>query len=96
MQCKSGDHIQTGHIQFPKILPNNICRVIAMGDWEKCEDGEETYNALMKKTNEIDAIVFLGDMAYNLNKNNGEKGNEFLAFAQGLISTIPFQVSYHY
>jgi len=37
--------------------------------------------------------VFLGDQGYDLFKEQGKLGNEFLHFAKPITSAIPFQVS---
>jgi len=39
-----------------------------------------------------DAVVFLGDQGYDLHKEQGKVGNNFMNFAKPVTSAIPFQV----
>lgn len=90
--CQFNNFKQVGDIQFPKITENNLSRIITFGDWSNTGKGKETYNQLLKYTKDADAIVFLGDLSYDLYNKKGEVGNEFMNFAQKVTSAIPFQV----
>jgi len=48
---------------------------------------------LQKYISDSDALLFLGDMSYDLSKENGEKGNDFFEFAMNVTSSIPFQIT---
>ncbi len=52
----------------------------------------EDFNHKIDQNDQIDAILFLGDMAYNLQTNQGETGNQFLEYIRDVTSKIPFQV----
>lgn len=82
--------IVTSNIQFPK--SKSVTKIIAFGDWAKSHDGEMTRKYVEGKSSKIDAVLQLGDQAYNLQDNNGHQGNEYLEFIQPLTSKIPFQV----
>lgn len=43
--------------------------------------------------NSTDSIAFLGDLAYDLNDENGQRGNNFLKFINNVTLNIPFQLS---
>jgi len=92
MTCVYEENIHTLDIQFPKVTQNNVCKVIAFGDWCKSDNGGNTLKRLAEYAKDTDAVVFLGDMAYDLDTKDGEVGNDFLKFAQGVTSAIPFQV----
>lgn len=90
--CDYNSYEKTGNIQFPKTRSNNISKLIVFGDWSKSIKGIETLNILKKKIQDNDVLLFLGDIAYDLNYLLGKVGNEFLSFAKEITSVIPFQV----
>ena len=55
-------------------------------------DGDLSLHHLKKESKKIDAILFLGDIAYNLNFYKGRKGNDFLEFMRPVSSRVPFMV----
>ncbi len=79
-----------GSIQFPK--QSNYTNIITYGDWSKCVDGTYNKNYIESKINTTDAIVYLGDQAYDMNEDDGQVGNDYLYFAKSVTSSIPFQV----
>ena len=48
---------------------------------------------MTKYINKTDAIAFLGDLAYDLNDENGQRGNNFMKFINNITLNIPFQLS---
>jgi hypothetical protein len=89
--CSSQEYNYTQKIQFPKHKPGET-KILSVGDWDK-KNGQFTYDLLNKKIPYSDAIVFLGDMAYDINDFNGRIGNDFLKWAINITSSIPFQVN---
>jgi len=89
---KNTTYKEYGDIQFPKTTADNHSKIITFGDWSKTDKGIETYKLLMKNIVDTDAIVFVGDISYDLYKKNGEVGNDFLNFTQPFTSAIPFQM----
>jgi len=79
-------------VKFPKNSPNSPSKILALGDWSKSKRGQETLEQLSKNVKDSDALVFLGDMAYDLDNQHGQVGNEFLKFIKEVTSTVPFQV----
>jgi hypothetical protein len=71
-----------------------MTRIITFGDWSICKEGNFSKEFLLEAIDNIDSIAFLGDMAYDLNSNEGEKGNEFLEFSRNITSKVPFMVYY--
>ena len=92
-QSQSTSIKKTGYVQFPKKTDNNSSKIISFGDWSKAPSGETTYKSLLLNKKDTDAIVFLGDMSYDLYRDNGEVENTFLNWTQELTSSVPFQVS---
>jgi len=41
----------------------------------------------------VDAILFLGDQAYNFQDQEGRQGDGYLEFIKSVTSKIPFQVN---
>ena len=64
MTCVYEENIHTLDIQFPKVTQNNVCKVIAFGDWCKSDNGGNTLKRLAEYAKDTDAVVFLGDIAY--------------------------------
>ena len=47
----------------------------------------------MEKTmKDTDALVLLGDQAYNFDKKQGKVGNDFMNFIKPITSSLPYQV----
>jgi hypothetical protein len=81
-------------ITFPK-NSKSLTKIATFGDWSRCEDGIEAYNFLSKNilAKNYDALVTLGDYAYNLTTENGEVGNDFLQWISPITSYLPFMVT---
>ena len=52
-----------------------------------------TKELLTEYAPKIDAIVLLGDQAYDMNDEEGKVGNDFLTFAKSITSNVPYQVN---
>jgi len=52
-----------------------------------------TINLLKKQISNIDSILFLGDMAFDLITFDGLNGNNFMKFINPITSQVPFMVS---
>lgn len=70
-----------------------MTNVLAFGDWGECELGKSSLDLIRKYKNKTDAIIFLGDLAYDLNDENGQRGNNFMKFIANVTSTTPFQLT---
>lgn len=57
------------------------------------KEGDLSLNHLKRISSKIDAILFLGDMAYNLDYDEGRKGNKFLEYITPVTSLAPFMVN---
>jgi hypothetical protein len=79
---------------FPKNIDKNVTKLMAFGDWSICEYGNYSKAFIEKNLNTTDAVVYLGDLAYDLDTDNGEKGNTFLEYARNVSSKVPFMVLY--
>jgi hypothetical protein len=66
--------------------------LLAFGDWSVSEYGEASKKLIKKYLNQIDGIMYLGDLAYDLQDENGQIGNLFLEFITDISSKVPFQV----
>lgn len=78
-------------ITFPQ---NHDTKVLAYGDWSKCEDGRRSMKLLMEliSKNKYDAMILLGDYAYDLanSKNKDlDLGNSFLEWVIPVTSLLP-------
>jgi len=76
---------------FPK--EKYITNILAFGDWGECELGHESLNLMNNFINKTDSIIFLGDLAYDLNDENGQRGNNFMKFISNITVNVPFQLS---
>ncbi len=84
----------SGEIIFPKNNTSKSSTKLAVfGDWSQCENGKETLNYLINNKNKYDATLFLGDLAYDLNEQNGVKGNNFMEFIRPFTSSVPFMIT---
>jgi len=79
------------NIIFPK--NEKETNLLAFGDWGISKEDNQSLAILENLVKYNDAILFLGDLAYNLDSENGEIGNTFLQWAKSITSNIPFQVN---
>jgi hypothetical protein len=77
-------------VQYPK--SSEVTNLLTFGDWGISKEGNFTKQYLNKNIQNYDAVLFLGDLAYDLDTNNGEVGNTFLTYAMPITSQIPFQL----
>jgi hypothetical protein len=68
-------------------------RLLTFGDWGISKEGNQTLRLLNERVDSYNMVLFLGDIAYDLNTNNGTVGNDFLTYAMNITSRIPFQVN---
>lgn len=90
LYCNQWEWLVDKDFKFPK--EENTTRLLTFGDWSEGDLGVLSKNLIIKLMSQIDGIVFLGDMAYDLHQDSGEKGNRFLYFVKEITSKIPFQV----
>lgn len=83
------DNPEFSSILFPK--SESITKIAAFGDWSICEDGKKTHKFLSDNYINYDALVMLGDLAYNLFTDAGKVGNDFLEFIAPITKKLPFQ-----
>jgi predicted MPP superfamily phosphohydrolase len=76
---------ETHNIKFP-----NGNKVAYFGDWSETADAKLSVNYL--KENSYNAILNLGDIAYDLHKENGEVGNKFMEFIKPVTQKTPFML----
>lgn len=69
-------------------------KMIVVGDWGAHIWGIYTKNMLEThiKTEEIDWLVHLGDIAYNMEFDNGQIGDDFLTMIEPISAEIPYMV----
>jgi hypothetical protein len=77
-------------IKFPKNKEET--RILAFGDWGISKEGNISTPVIEKFIKYNDALLFLGDLSYDLDSLGGENGNIFLKYAKEITSRIPFQV----
>lgn len=81
---------------FPKSpATSQSTKLAVFGDWSKDDSGDLTYNYLVRNMDakQYDSIVFLGDIAYDLESKSGDTGNDFLEFIKPITSNIPFMAT---
>ncbi|OMJ86406.1 hypothetical protein SteCoe_12060 [Stentor coeruleus] len=63
-----------------------------IGDWGTGAQGQYTERLLEKDLDlrPVDGIIHLGDIAYDLDSNNGEVGDEFLRMIQPIAARFPY------
>lgn len=81
----------TSEVEFPK--EKSTTNILAFGDWGQCELGQESLNLMNNYINKTDSIIFLGDLAYDLNDENGQRGNNFMKFISNITWNVPLQLS---
>lgn len=80
-------------IKFPK---NKVeTNLLAFGDWGISKEGNMSTPVIESMLDNNDAVLFLGDISYDLDSLGGENGNIFLQYAKKVTSGIPFQVKIH-
>lgn len=79
------------HIKFPH--HNLVTKLLAFGDWSISNEGETSKNLIKSILPTIDSILYLGDLAYDLELEDGEIGNKFMEYIRVITSTTPFQVN---
>lgn len=73
-------------------LKKSIARLIIIGDWGVGIIGTYT-KALLKEdieNRQIDGIIHLGDIAYDLQEDEGKNGDTFLNMVQPIAAKIPY------
>lgn len=70
-----------------------LLKIAAFGDWSESGNGALTLNYLLKNAKNYDHILLLGDQAYDLKNNFGERGNDYLESIQDITKTTPFMLS---
>lgn len=83
--------IFSSEIIFPK--EKSVSNFLTFGDWGECELGKESLNLMKNYLNSTDSIAFLGDLAYDLNDENGMRGNNFMKFMDDVSLNVPIQLS---
>jgi hypothetical protein len=78
------------NIIFPK--NEKETNLLAFGDWSISKEGNQSLALIENLIKYNDAILFLGDLAYNLDSEDGQVGNTCLQWAKSITSNIPFQV----
>jgi hypothetical protein len=76
---------ETNIFKFPK---GN--KIVTFGDWSVTDDALITVNYL--KTKDYNAMLNLGDLAYDLHYKNGEVGNTFMEFIKPVTTNMPFML----
>lgn len=90
IQTKEPLDIRT--IRFPKT--DSITNLLTFGDWSLSPEGDASADLIRYKfLDKTDAVLFLGDIAYDLNEEKGERGNTFLNYIKDITSVVPFQMS---
>jgi hypothetical protein len=77
---------ETNSFKFPR---NN--KIVTFGDWSVTDDAKITVDYL--KTKEYNVMLNLGDLAYDLHDDGGEKGNTFMEFIKPVTTKMPFMLS---
>jgi hypothetical protein len=88
--CNKWEWLIDKDLKFPK--EKNETNLLSFGDWSEGELGSLSKNFMKSFINKIDSILYLGDLAYNLEVDSGERGNSFLTFIKDISSLAPFQV----
>jgi hypothetical protein len=68
---------------------NNPAHLIFFGDLGVGKNGNWTKTMLYQEQG-VDAIVHIGDFAYDLHEKNGQRGDEFLRMMEPVASRIPY------
>ncbi len=63
---------------------------MAFGDWSISPEGDRT-NAYVSQRS-YDAVLQLGDLAYDLHYENGDVGNKFMTWSTSVTEKMPFMV----
>jgi len=70
---------------------------ILYGDLDSSEDGTQSIEYIKKIANDhskpIDAIFHIGDLAYDLEKKAGKRGDDFMEAIQDIAANVPYMVT---
>jgi hypothetical protein len=91
LYCNKWEELIDKNIKIPK--ENSFTNLLAFGDWSEGELGSMSKNFMKPYIYLTDSILFLGDLAYDLHDDFGERGNSFMEFIKDFSSEIPFQLS---
>ncbi len=91
LSCNKWEELINKNIKFPK--ESTYTNVLAFGDWSDGDFGSMTKNFMKSYIYQTDSILFLGDMAYDIDDDWGERGHNFLKFIKDISSETPFQLS---
>lgn len=74
---------------------NNPLTMVIFGDWGTGDLGQYTKHLLGEETIARDyaGIIHMGDMAYNLDSENGQVGDEYLRMIEPISATIPYMTA---
>jgi alkaline phosphatase D len=72
------------------IFPHNKLqtKVVAFGDWSISPEGDRTKEYVSQHS--YDAVIQLGDLAYDLHFENGDVGNRFMTWSTPVTEKMPF------
>lgn len=73
-------------------VSNNTYTLAAFGDWGVGYLGRQTLNSLEQQLGHYDAVLLFGDMAYTLDSDDGQLGDEFLREIEPISSEVPLMV----
>ena len=62
--------------------------IVSFGDHDVMKQGSTTLSALNKET-DVDLYLLLGDYAYDMHEDNGEKGDEYFAEMEAIFTRQP-------
>lgn len=74
---------------------NNPLTMIIFGDWGTGPIGQYTKHLLGEETLIRDylGIIHMGDLAYNMNDENGKVGDDYLRMIEPIAATIPYMTA---
>jgi hypothetical protein len=78
-------------ITFPKSKTKTV--IASFGDWNKDWAGNQTLGYLTQNWFKYDLILFLGDIAYDLDSHGGLAGDDFMQWMTPVSSRVPFMMA---
>ena len=86
------------NFRAPSPVPTSIERsFLVYGDWDISDDGQQTLGYLLNTATQnfstLDAVLHIGDIAYDLESKGGSRGDEFMEAIQPITAVTPYMVT---
>lgn len=90
--CQDEGYSESFSLRTPP--DSNKARLVVIGDFSVKDNGKATWDSIKNGYEKwgIDAVIMLGDLAYDLHSEFSTKGDEFMDEIQAVVSSVPLMV----